>query len=67
MKLPKKKEEAVEEEIYMRAEELHSRHVSERIGSQISSLRARQMELLCWFHPHAVTCICPMASGLQAR
>ena len=27
---------------------------------------SRQMDLLCWFHPHAVTCICPIASGLQA-
>ena len=27
---------------------------------------ARQMMLLCWFHPHTVTCLCPMGSGLQA-
>jgi len=24
-----------------------------------------QMMLLCWFHPHTVTCLCPMGSGLQ--
>eukprot|EP00439_Symbiodinium_sp_Y106_P068857 s1358_g11.t1 len=24
-----------------------------------------QMELLCWFHTNAITCICPIGSGLQ--
>ena len=24
------------------------------------------MELLCWFHTNAITCICPIGSGLQA-
>eukprot|EP00913_Durusdinium_trenchii_P036057 g33739.t1 len=24
-----------------------------------------QMELLCWFHPHTITSICPIGTGLQ--
>ena len=28
---------------------------------------ARQMEMLCWFHPHTITSICPIGTGLQVR
>jgi hypothetical protein len=28
---------------------------------------ARQMSLLCWFHTHTVTALCPIGSGLQAQ
>ena len=33
----------------------------------LTRISARQMMLLCWFHPHTVTCLCPIGSGLQAR
>lgn len=53
IKLPSKKREDADSEADFEEDDMYVR------ADQL------QMELLCWFHPHTITSICPIGTGLQ--